>query len=535
MEPGRGKTCVGSRFSKFRPKLVDVSIKPVAVFDPSNQGFNRELWMTKFSSAISHAMRSSHLLAVPAVALLLLDPAFAEPLAKAPNPVAQEFPNQYFPENAPAKDVARFYPQSWLTYGANPARNPVFAMSADAPQALRAGVRWSFAGAGAVPLDKRVPPADFKTIAYSVGMPVGVTVVRGMVFVGDDNGYTYALNAANGKLVWAHYGWNMTMSNPLVSGDKVFVSTGNAYFNYANTMKYLKGERPVRGPGLNSIYALDRRTGKEIWTFHPQGEAMPTPLLDDGSLYAGTGDGHVYRLAADTGALIWKSDIVSFVSMSSLVKGGAYIFVGATNPNFFYAIDAKSGRIAWKTTIPHMVATGIGDCTPAYADGIVVQEVTVKSDDKNLPVANVLLAFDAPTGRILWQKRFPDGKVPPAMKTATPIIVNGVVYEGSPVSGDYYGIDLKTGRELWKLHLGSQIRAGAAVLDGIAYLPYRSGDIAAIRVSDGARLGVTHIGGAFGPSSPVIVGGTFYVSNIYGWVTAIPVADLKGDKKATVK
>lgn len=457
----------------------------------------------------------------------------AEPAAS--DPVAAEFPNQSFPENLPPANVAGVYPQSWATYAANPGRNPVFPLPENAPQALRGGVRWSFAGAGALPLDRKPDGGDFKTIAYGVGMPVGVSVVAGMVYVGDDNGYTYALNAATGKLVWAHYGWNMTMSNPLVSGESVFVSTGSAYFNYSNTMKYLHGERPTRGPGLNTIYALDRQTGKEIWAFHPPGEAMPTPLLDAGFLYAGTGDGHVYKLAADTGALVWKSDIVSFVSMSSLVKGDGYLFVGGTDPNFLYAIEETSGQVAWKATIPEMVATGIGDCTPAYADGTVVQEVTVNSGNKDHPVANVLLALDAKSGRILWQKRFPDGSVPPAMKTATPIIVDGVIYEGSPVSGDYYGIDLKTGRELWKLHLGSQIRAGAAVLDGIAYLPYRAGDIVAIRIADGSRLGVTHIGGSFGPSSPVIVGGTLYVSNVYGWVNAIPLTDIKGGQQTMAK
>lgn len=492
--------------------------------------------MRRLSSA---PRRTAHLLSAAcamAVGIAAASPGHAQTAPAAPsNPVAEEFRNQFFPEHAPAADVARFYPQDWTTYAAGPGRNAVFTVPDDAPPALREGVRWSFAGAGALPLAGPPLTGDFKTTAYTVGMPVGVSVVQGMVFVGDDNGYTYALNALTGRLVWAHYGWNMTMSNPLVSGDRVFVSTGSAYFNYANTMKYLRGRRPTRGPGLNTIYALDRRSGKEIWAFHPPGEAMPTSLLDGGFLYEGTGDGHLYKLSADTGALVWKTDIVSFVSMSSVVKGDGNLFVGGTDPNYLYAIDAESGRVAWKATIPGLVATGIGDCTPAYADGIVVQEVTVESGDKTHPVANVLLALDAKTGNILWQNRFPDGPVPPAMKTATPIIVDGVVYEGSPVSGDYYAIDLKTGHQKWKLHLGSQIRAGAAVLDGVAYLPYRAGDIAAIRIADGTRLGVTHIGGAFGPSSPVIVGGTLYVSNIYGWVSAIPLAELKGSPRATGK
>ncbi len=440
--------------------------------------------------------------------------------------VAQEFPARSQPENLPAASMERFFPQEWKTYGANMGRNAVFAVPAAAPASLKDGVAWSFAGAGAIPLDGPPLDGDFKTTAYTIGMPVGVSVVRGILYAGDDNGYTYALNAVTGKLVWSHYGWNMTMSNPLVDGDRVIVSTGNAYFNYQKTMQYVKGKRTVRGPGLNSIYALDRTTGREIWTFHTPGEIMPTAVDVDGFLYVGTGDGHVYKVDAATGKQVWKTDIKSFVSMSSPAAGDGYIFVGGTYPNYFYAVDEKTGRIAWKTTIPGLVATGISDCTPAYANGIVVQEATINSGNASSPVANVLLALDAKTGKIVWQQRMNDGPVPPAMKTATPMITGGVVYEGSPVDGNYHAFDLKTGRKLWTVHLGSQIRAGAAVIDGVAYIPYHSGDIAAIRVSDGQLLGKKHIGGSFGPSSPVVVGKTLYVSNVYGWVTALPLHEI---------
>ena len=441
--------------------------------------------------------------------------------------VLQEFKNQYFSENLPDDATAAFYPQTWMTYGAFPGRNPVFDVPTTAPAEIRNGVQWAFAGAGAIPLDGKPLDDDFKVTAYTIGIPVGVSVVRGILYAGDDNGYTYAINALTGKMIWSHYGWNMNMSNPLVDGESVIVSTGNAYFNYAKTMQYVKGKPTVRGPGLNSIYALNRKTGKELWAYHTPGEVMPTPVDVDGFLYVGTGDGHVYKLDSSDGKLIWKTDIQSFVSMSSPVAGDGNIFLGGTYPNDFYAIDQSSGKIAWKITIPGMVATGISDCTPAYASGIVVQEATVKSSDTTKPVANVLLAMDAKTGKIIWKKRMSDGPVPPAMKTATPMIFGQTVYEGSPVTGEYFALDLKTGKQLWEAHLGSQIRSGAAIQNGIAYIPYHSGDIAAIRISDGKILGNKHIGGSFGPSSPVIVGGTLYVSNVFGWVNAIPLADIK--------
>lgn len=461
-----------------------------------------------------------------AALLFLVLPSCAD-CQTAPDPVAQEFPNQNFRNNLPSSDLAQLYPHDWKAYASASGRNAAFTLPDSAPENLKKGVQWSFAGAGAIPLDGPPLNGDFKVTAYTNGMPVGVSVVQGIVYVGDDNGYTYALNAVTGKLIWSHYGWNMNMSNPLVDGDRVFVSTGNAYFNYENTMQYVKGKRTIRGPGLNSIYALDRKTGSEIWVYHTPGEVMPTPVDLDGFLYVGTGDGHVYKLDAAAGKLVWKTDIESFVSMSSPVAGDGNIFLGGTYPNYFYAINQKTGQVSWKTTFPNLVATGISDCTPAYSSGIVVQEATIESGEASNPVANVLLAMDGKTGKILWQRRMNNGPTPPAMKTATPMIEDGVVYEGSPVSGDYHAFDLKTGRELWKVQLGSQIRAGAAVVNGVAYVPYHSGDIAAIRISDGKLLGQKHIGGSFGPSSPVIVGGTLYVSNVFGWVNAIPLSQIQ--------
>jgi polyvinyl alcohol dehydrogenase (cytochrome) len=484
--------------------------------------------MPSLSPKTSFGALFSALLAL-ALGKVSLEISPAQAAEAASDPVAAEFPSQYFPENAPDPALGRFFPQEWTTYAANTGRNAVFSLPPGAPALLQRGVSWRFAGAGAIPLDGPPLAGDFKTTAYTIGMPVGVSVVDGMVYVGDDNGYTYALNALTGRLVWSHYGWNMTMSNPLVIGDAVVVSTGNAYFNYENTMVYLNHGRPVRGPGLNTIYALDRKTGREIWAYHTPGEAMPTAFYDKGRLFIGTGDGHVYALAADSGKLVWKTDIQSFVSMSSPVGSEGRIVVGGTDPNFLYALDEETGKIVWKISIPDLVATGMGDCTPAAADGVVVQEVTIRSGDPRAPVANVILGISAQSGQILWQKRLSNGPVPPAMKTATPVIEDGVVYEGSPVSGEFYALALKTGKELWHLALGSPIRAGAAIRDGVAYVPYRAGDIAAIRLKDGHLLHVTHIGGAFGPSSPVIVGGTLYVSNVYGWVFALPVAELEGE------
>jgi len=448
-----------------------------------------------------------------------------------------EFPNYLDRAQLPTEAQAQGFPQEWRTYSFSNDRNPAFA----APSNSAAGqpIDWAFAGGGAVPLDRPVVtiggshleetvtpdslPLDPRTIAYVAGMPVGVSVVRGIVYVGSDNGYTYALNALTGRLIWAHYGWNMTMSNPLVVDGRVFVTTGNPFFNYEQTMNYVRGKPAIRGPGLNTVFALDALTGQELWRYHTPGEIMPTAAYHDGALFVGTGDGHIYAVEAATGKLRWKTFLESFVSMSSTLAAEGLLFVGGTRPHFLYALDAATGRIVWKQTIPKVVATGIGDGTPSYAEGLVFQMFTVETGQSEAPLENVLVALEAKTGAIRWQEQLGPGGSFPGMKVAVATVVGDTIYAASPVSQRYVAVDLRSGQLRWATELGGRSRSGAAIRDGIAYLPLNKGEMLAIRTKDGAILSRYKVGGGFGPVTPVLVGQTLYMANMFGWVHAIPI------------
>jgi outer membrane protein assembly factor BamB len=447
-----------------------------------------------------------------------------------------QFPSYLDRAQLPTEAQAQGFPQEWRTYSFSNDRNPAFAAPADSPAGQP--IAWAFAGAGAAPLDRPVvtiggshsedlppdsSPLDPRTVAYVAGMPVGVSVVRGIVYVGSDNGYTYALNALTGRVIWAHYGWNMTMSNPLVVEGRVFVTTGNPFFNYEQTMNYVKGKPAIRGPGLNSIFALDALTGEERWRYHTPGEIMPTAAYHDGALFVGTGDGHMYAVEAGTGKLRWKSVLESFVSMSSTLAAEGLLFVGGTRPHFLYALDPATGRIVWKQTIPKVVATGIGDGTPSYAEGLLLQMFTVETGQSDAPLENVLVAIEAKTGAIRWQQRLGPGGSFPGMKVAVATVVEGTVYAASPVSQRYFAFDLQSGQVRWATEIGGRSRSGAAIKDGIAYLPLNKGELLAIRTKDGAILSRYKVGGGFGPATPVLVGQTLYTANMFGWVHAIPI------------
>ncbi len=430
------------------------------------------------------------------------------------------------PRNLPSQKEASLYPREWTTYGSNPGRNPVFSSPRSAPDWFQKGVRWDFSGAGALPLHSKPLSGKNNVTAYAVGMPVGVSVVRGILLVGDDNGYTYAINARTGKRIWSHYGWNMTMSNPLVSHGRVFVSTGNPYFNYANTVRFAEGKRAVRGPGLNTLYCLDLKTGKVLWSATTAGEMMATATIVGSSLWVATGAGHINGYQLSDGKRIAHLDIRSFDSMSSLVAGDKAVYLGVSHPSRFLSYSPSENKVRWSRTFKNLYKTGMGDCTPAFADHLVVSEATVRSGDPKRPLRNVLFALSASTGKILWKKSFSPGQVPPSMKTATPLIVHGIVYATSPVSREMVAVDLHHGKPVWKQSVDAPARTAGIVTGNHLIIPTSGGAIEVRNTRTGALEKESQIGGAFGPATPVIVGGTLYESSVYGHVLAIPLSSL---------
>ncbi|MHB1606270.1 MAG: outer membrane protein assembly factor BamB family protein [Leptospirales bacterium] len=430
------------------------------------------------------------------------------------------------PQNLPLPSEEVLYPKEWLTYGENVFRNPVLPSSASDPVWFKNGVKWDFRGLGALPLDAKPFMGKTSVTAYTVGMPVGVSVVRGIVLVGDDNGYTYALNAKTGNLIWAHYGWNMTMSNPLVWKNSVFVSTGNPYFNYRNVVRFVQGKQAIRGPGLNTLYALDLKTGKTLWKAHTKGEMMPTGAIIPPNIWEATGDGHIDGYSIDTGLRIAHVNIRSFDSMSGLLFAYDRLYLGVSDPSRFLSFSPQTKSIRWSRVFPKVYTTGMGDCTPAFSGYTVVSETTIHSGDAKNPLKNLVFALNAKTGKTIWEIPFESGPIPPSMKTATPLIHRGVVYQSSPVSREIAAIRLKTGQRIWTLRLSSLARTSGIIVGSHLIVPTSGGTIEIIDTLTGHLEKENRMGGSFGPATPVVVGGTLYESSLYGHVLAIPLSTL---------
>ncbi|MHB8252312.1 MAG: outer membrane protein assembly factor BamB family protein [Acidiferrobacter sp.] len=366
-----------------------------------------------------------------------------------------------------------------------------------------------------------------------VGIPIGVSVVDGTVYVPDDNGFVYAVDAADGHLQWQFNALNQIMSTPLVAGHGahklVYVGGGDSNFSYTQAVKFgHKGAQVVRGTDISGIYALHAKTGKLAWVYHTKGEDMPTPAIDQGTLVFGNGDGHIYGLNAATGQFKWKVGIKSFVSMSSATRYHRLIIMAGTHPNAIYAVNAKTGKLAWRTAPAGVFSSSMGDCAPAQSGGIVVTQFEQKAPGVH-QAKSVEIGLNAKTGKTLWETTLGVGKVPPRNKDAVPMIVDGVVYTGSPVTATAYAVSLKTGKVLWHTPLKVKMKAAPSVSGAHVFYPVGNGAIFALNRKTGKIVTkyMTHHGG-FGPQNGVIIDNTFFIGSNFGWMYALPIKTLLG-------
>jgi serine/threonine protein kinase len=153
-----------------------------------------------------------------------------------------------------------------------------------------------------------------------------VTVADGAVYVGDDNGNIYAIDAATGKLRWRLHTGNSVVSRPAVVGGTVYVGSEDNY-----------------------VYAIDAATHAIRWHYNTAGSVDSGPAVTGGVVYVGNDNNEVFALSAATGAMLWNQpnfgdneQTGGQVNSSPAVSGGR-VYIGTDN-DAVYAFNAATGQ-----------------------------------------------------------------------------------------------------------------------------------------------------------------------------------------------
>ena len=160
--------------------------------------------------------------------------------------------------------------------------------------------------------------------------------------------------------------------------------------------------------------------------------------------------------------------------LTTAASGSIYITTqggdGAA-PGVLYALAASNGALRWcesfysgPVVTPGYAPAGhsyppppsVFPSAPTVANGVVY--LTLEQ--------GAALAFDAASGKLLWQRRFP------VLALYAPTYANGALYViGGPLSS-VYALDAATGAIRWQWQATSQTHSGSpvTVADGIAYV-----------------------------------------------------------------
>lgn len=264
--------------------------------------------------------------------------------------------------------------------------------------------------------------------------------------------------------------------------------------------------------------AAPRSLPKIKWSFPTGDRVVSSAAWQDGTLFFGSDDGHVYAVDAASGRQRWKFRTGGPVAASPALAGGR-VFVGSYDGRF-YALDAASGELVWKFSTAgerRFEARGLHGFLPltqTYADPFDVYlsspvlaagRVFFGSGDGHV------YALDQDSGDLLW--KFNAGEV----VHASPAVADGVVYVGDWASR-LYAIDAGSGQQKWRFQAGTDaliynqvgFQSSPAVVGGVVYIGCRDSHLYAIDAATGAEKWRFSTGASWVIGSPAVHGGRVF-------------------------
>ncbi len=233
------------------------------------------------------------------------------------------------------------------------------------------------------------------------------------------------------QIKWvSNIGGNIFMVSPLIAGNLVISAT-------------IDDDSAEK----SSIGALDKSTGKVLWSFKTRNSVKNNMALWGDTVLACDVEGRLYALEAATGKVVWYKDLRS--------KG--------THPVFTEGVTVNDG-IVYAGQGSSLTAVRISDGGILWTNNAWKSGVSTVASPVVEPKSKVLLsggywlgrfAHDAVSGKLLWEKRDEDSRI----CDNTPVAYGGHFFYTSP--GYITEVDPITGAELLKLKIGQTVNVNS--------------------------------------------------------------------------
>lgn len=180
---------------------------------------------------------------------------------------------------------------------------------------------------------------------------------------------------------------------------------------------WLMWRRTLNGWGFSPLEQIDRRNVAQlqlVWTrrLGDGGYQEGTALVHDGILYFPNPNDVTQAFDAATGDFLWEyrrkvpEDVGEYFPAAETNRNLAiydHLILDNGADGYAYALNAKTGELAWETPILDYRTGAKNSSGPIVANGKVISGRSCEPEGG--PEACVITAFDAKTGRELWRTR----------------------------------------------------------------------------------------------------------------------------------
>ena len=326
-------------------------------------------------------------------------------------------------------------------------------------------------------------------VQTGVGIYCSPAVEKDKVFVGDDLGCLTAYALKNGKKLWSFASGKRIVGTPAVSeGIVVFGSADRNIYGLNAADGSLRWKVEASEPVLGAVTihegiayvgasdktfrAIDVQTGKVVWSYDQvKGYIETKPLVVDDKVIFSAWDNTLYALEKATGKEIWKWT----GGLTRMHFSPAAVWPVASNGKVFIAdpqramtaVNLQNGETVWRTFRSQVRETiGLSE------DG---ERVFSKTMNDSIVCYSTL----TDTPEQVWASNVGFGyEHAPSM----PQEKDGVVY-GSTKEGLLFALEAKTGKIIWKHKIGNSLINTVVPLNGREVLfTATSGEVGLIRM-----------------------------------------------------
>ncbi len=367
------------------------------------------------------------------------------------------------------------------------------------------------------PIPTDLPPAPAPRWQTQLGGSIyaGPAVHNSFAYVGTTSGVFVAVKTVDGAVAWSFPAGRPIFGEALATDEAVFFVCDNGY-----------------------LFKLARTDGKELWRYD-LGDARisrilpdpiqqaddgfdhraPRPMLVDGVLYVGAGDGGFHAVRADSGERVWRVQSKGAIRATAAVRGDRVFF--GTVGGLVVAVERATGRTLWEAKSPAPVTS-----SPSFVGDKLI------SGGRD----SVLQALDPASGAQLWKLDFWGSWVESSAVAAPEN--DGTAYIGSSDLRRVTCFDAADGHIRWRTDVFGSAWGRPLVTDRFVYAalaaeePYmirHQGGLAALDRATGRliwRLAAPNPPGIYNwgfPGSPVRAGDLLLIGGINGTLYAFPI------------